>query len=206
MPFLRNTSLLFLFLGLMLFEAPQVQGQSRITADKAAGLDAFGGFTGLDNDYYGPDKNYGVTLGGDYTHYIKRFRGLIVPAFEVRGTVTPGGTVGERTLEGGLKLGTTFRRLQPYGDFMIGNGVITFPLPAVVEPGVTYRTRDSSFLYIYGGGLTYDLGPRLSLLVDYQRQYWDLGKSGRTTPDRFYPQAVTLGVLYRIPFKAYKTR
>jgi hypothetical protein len=202
----RFKSLLSLCLGTLLFVAPTAMAQSRITADKAAGLSVFGGFTGLDNDYYGPDKNYGVTLGGDYTQYIKRYRGLIVPSFEVRGTLTPGGTVGERTLEGGLKLGTTYKRLQPYGDFLIGDGVITFPQPAGLPAGATYLQRDSSFIYVYGGGLTYDVDRNFSLMVDYQHQYWDLGKAGRTTPNRFYPQAVTIGVVYHIPFRSYKTR
>jgi hypothetical protein len=202
----RSVVSLFFVALLITIVALDARGQARITADKKAGLDVFGGFTGLDNDYYGRDLNYGVTLGGDYTHYIKRYRGLIVPSFEVRGTLTPGGTVGEKSLEGGLKLATTYHRLQPYGDFLIGQGVITFPLPPDPVPGVVYRTRDSSFIYVYGGGVTYDVAPSFSIMADYQHQYWDLGKEGLPTPNRFYPQAVTLGVVYHIPFKSYRNR
>jgi hypothetical protein len=203
----RSVVVLLLFVSLLaILGALDARGQARITADKKAGVDVFGGFTGLDNDYYGPDYNYGVTLGGDYTHYIKRYRGLIVPSFEVRGTLTPGGTVGQKTLEGGLKLATKYHRLQPYGDLLIGQGVITFPLPPDPVAGVKYRTRDSSFIYVYGGGLTYDVAPSFSFMADYQHQYWDLGRVGLTPPDRFYPQAVTLGVVYHVPFRNFRSR
>jgi hypothetical protein len=176
--------------------------QASKTADRIAEVDVFGGFTSLDNNYTPPYANYGVTLGADYTHYIKRYRGLITPSFQLRGTITPGSGNSQKTIAGGLKLATTYRRLHPYGDFLLGDGVITFPLPPNPIPGNTYRIRDSSVAYIYGGGLTYDLKPNWSAMVDYQRQYWDLGGH---PPDRFYPQALTFGVVFHIPLKAYRT-
>lgn len=185
---------------------PCASAQARKTAERSAELDAFGGFTYLNNDYYAPYDNFGVTLGVDYTHFIKRFHGLIIPSLQLRGTITPGESVSEKTIGGGLKLATTYHRFHPYGDFEMGLGVINFPLPPNPVPGTLYRIRDSSAIYIYGGGITYDIKPAWSLMLDYQRQHWDLGAAPPAPPDRLNPQALTLGVVFRVPFKAYKIR
>jgi hypothetical protein len=198
----RLGTLLFIFMPLIaaMFAATTF-AQSRKTADRSSEIDAFGGFTYLDSDYYDPRNNFGVTLGADYTYFIKRYRGLIIPSFQVRGTITPGPADSQKTISGGLKLATTYRRLHPYGDFLFGNGIITFPIPPNAPPGI-YRVRDSSAVYTYGGGLTYDLKPSWSVMADYQRQSWDLGNN---PPDRLHPQGVTVGVVFHIPLKAYKT-
>lgn len=187
------------FLAAML--ATTAFAQAKRAADRSSELDAFGGFTYLDSDYYYPRNNFGVTLGGDYTYFIKRYHGLIIPSFQVRGTITPGPADSQKTISGGLKLATTYRNLHPYGDFLAGGGVITFPLPPNAAPGF-YRVRDSSTIYTYGGGITYDFRPNWSAMVDYQRQHWNLGDN---PPDIFHPQAVTVGIVYHIPWKAYKT-
>ncbi len=198
---LRFLALLALLIGLVWLDSQQGIAQSRTTATRSAEIDAFGGFNRLQSDYIPPFINYGVTLGADYTQFIKRYRGLIIPSFQLRGTIVPGNTHDEKTLQGGLKLATTYRHLHPYGALMVGQGVITFPRPAVPDP--TNKYRDSSFIYNFGGGLTYDFRRDWSLLADYQHQYWDLGGH---PPNRFYPQALTFGAVYHIPFKAFKTR
>ena len=175
--------------------------QSRKTATRVAEFDAFAAFTGVDNNFTPPLANFGVTLGGDYTQFITRFHGLITPSFQIRGTLTPGGSVGLSSLQGGFKIASTYHHLHPYGDVLVGDGVLTYPRPAVPDPANKYR--DTSFLYTYGGGLTYDLGlSHFSLMADFQHQYYDLGQH---PPLRFYPKAYSLGVVYHIPFKAFKT-
>ena len=201
--------LLFSFaFGLTVTGATSASAQAKITADKDAEFDAFGAYTWIDRAYETTDTNNGATFGVDYTHFIKRYRGLITPSFQVRGTVAAGSgsNSSEKTIEGGLKLATTWRRFHPYGDFLIGDGAINFPLPANPAPGVLYYTRDTSFLYIYGGGVTYDIKRDWSAMVDYQHQYWDLGKVGSSAPTRFYPEVLSFGVVYHIPFKAFKHR
>jgi|GEM_PF-4775823 len=177
--------------------------QAKITADRDAEFDAFGAYTYIGRAYDTSDTNNGATLGADYTHFIKRYRGLIIPSFQMRGTLSSGSAASEKTVEGGIKLATTWRRLHPYGDFMLGGGVINFPPPANPVLGVTYYKRDASFLYIYGGGITYDVKRDWSAMADYQHQYWDLGQHPVV---RFYPQALSFGVVYHIPFKPYKHR
>jgi len=203
-----NSLILFLFaFSLAVVDAPHASAQAKITADKDVEFDAFAAYTYIGNAYDTSDTNNGATFGGDYTHFIKRYHGLIIPSFQMRGTLATGSAASEKTLEGGLKLATTWRRLHPYGDFMLGGGVINFPPPAnPILAGPNPLKRDSSFLYIYGGGITYDVKRDWSAMVDYQHQYWDLGKGGRTTPLRFYPQAFSFGVVYHIPFKPYKHR
>jgi opacity protein-like surface antigen len=199
----RLGTLLFIFIPLIAaMLATTAFAQARKTADRSSELDAFGGFTYLDSDYYDPRNNFGVTLGADYTYFIKHYHGLIIPSFQVRGTLTPGPADSQKTIAAGLKLATTYHRLHPYGDFLVGGGVITFPLPPNPIPGVSYRIRDSSTVYTYGGGITYDFRPNWSAMVDYQRQRWNLGDN---PPDIFHPQAVTFGVVFHIPLKAYKT-
>jgi hypothetical protein len=208
---MRNQNRLFkkfflpLFLvGLLSLAPAGAFAQASKTADRSAEFDAFGGFTYQNDSYYSP-TNLGGTLGGDYTQFIKRYHGLITPSFQIRGTLTPGSNDSEKTIEGGLKLATTYKRLHPYGDFLFGNGIINFPRPAGLAATATYRSHDSSFIYVYGGGLTYDIKPHWSAMVDFQQQYWDFGNALHAPPDRFYPQAITFGVVYHIPFKAYRT-
>jgi hypothetical protein len=203
----RPGILLLLFALSVLSFTQGASAQTRRTATRTDEIDAFGGFTYLDNDYRPPHPNYGVTLGADYTHFIPQFRGLITPSVQIRGTITPGSADTQKTIQVGIKLATTYRRFHPYGDFLFGNGVITFPLPPNPVPGTAYRVRDSSAVYTYGGGITYDFRPNWSAMVDYQHQYWDLGaRPSPSPPDRFYPQALTFGVVFHIPLKAYKTR
>jgi hypothetical protein len=203
----RNPAVLLslLLVGLSLGSVP-APAQSRQTATRGNEFDGFATFTGVDNNYQPPLANFGVTAGVDYTHFITRFRGLITPSFQLRGTYTPGGSVNLKSVEGGVKIASTYHRFHPYGDILFGNGVITFPKPAVPLAGGIYR--DSSFVYIVGGGVTYDVGyTHFSIMADYQHQYYDLGRPAPLIPPtRFYPKVYSLGIVYHIPFKAYKTR
>ena len=201
----RKLVLLFTVILLATLTAGQSWAQSRKTATRTDEIDVFGMFTGVDNNYSPPLGNFGGTAGFDYTHFITQFHGLLTPSFQVRATDTPGGSVDLKSIEGGLKVASTFHGLHPYGDILIGNGVVRIPNPLPTDQNHTLR--DSSFLYVFGAGLTYDLRiPNFSLIADYQHQYYDLGKTGNSPPVRFYPKAYSLGIVYRIPFKAFKTR
>ncbi|NYF78128.1 hypothetical protein [Granulicella arctica] len=182
--------------------AANASAQAKKTATRSVDLSAFAGFT-YENAAYDSPSNIGLTFGADYTQFIKRLRGLIIPSFELRGTFTPGSTDSEKTVEGGLKLATTFKRLHPYGDFLYGGGIITFPVPANAPP--TYRRRDSSETPVYGGGITYDVRPNWSAMVDFQQQNWNFHSKPPAAPDLLTPQLLTFGIVYHIPFKAYKT-
>jgi hypothetical protein len=203
-PFRKLALLTLLLLAAISYK--KASAQARQAATRGNEFDGFATFTGVDNNYAPPLANYGVSAGVDYTHFVTRFRGLLTPSFQLRGTYTPGGSVGLKSVEGGFKLASTYHRFHPYGDILLGNGVITYPKPAIPNPAGKYR--DSSFLYIVGAGVTYDLKfSHLSLMADFQHQYYDLGKASPNTPPiRFYPKVYSIGIVYHIPFKAYKTR
>ncbi len=182
--------------------ASALMGQSRQTATRTAGIDVFGAFSDTNTAFYGPDRKYGGMAGVDFSlyKYFPRLSGRITPSLEVRGTDTPGTPVAERSIQGGLKVAYNWHGLHPYGDFLVGGGTILFSPPAPLEPGYVYAS-DSSFLYVYGGGLTYDILPRWSLLADYGHQSWDLGFD---PPITFTPQSVSVGVVYHLRLKAFR--
>lgn len=197
----QSTTLVVLLLAILAV-APCATAQSRRTASRTAGIDIFGAFSDTDTAFYGTDRKYGGMAGIDFDlyRYFPRLTGRITPSLEIRGTDTPGTPVGERSLQGGLKVAYNFHSLHPYGDFLLGGGSILFNPPAPLEPGYVFAS-DSSFLYVYGGGLTYDILPRWSLLADYGHQSWNLGF---TPPITFTPQSVSVGVVYHLRLKPYR--
>lgn len=183
--------------------APAVQAQfAAPTASKKFGLSAFGGVTAVspsyqpDTDAGGSKINTGLTVGGDLT------RGLrwVQPSLELRYDWSTGSTVIEKTLSGGLKVEKVFGRLHPYGDVLLGYGIIDFQHPAIFSTGP--YTQDNSFVYQGGGGLDLDLSPHFALKLDAQAQSWKLGSEG----NRLTPVLGTVGVVYRIPFRALGAR
>jgi hypothetical protein len=72
----------------------------------------------------------------------------------------------------------TFKRITPYGKFLVGLGSGSF-------------LNGHSFVLSYGGGLDYRLSRRLSVRGDFEYQEW------RVTPT-LWPYGVSLGVSYRV--------
>jgi hypothetical protein len=200
----RSQKLLVILIPFLLsLLATGASAQAKKTADRRSEFDAFGGFSYINSDYLAPYGNFGGTIGGDYTpRFIPRYQSLIVPSFQIRGTLANGPSVNEKTIEGGIRIGSTYRNFHPYVDLLAGQGIINFNYPQLKADGTLYK-RDSTFIYVYGGGVTFDVKNNFSIMADFQQQYWDLGEH---PPVRFYPYAATIGIRYRIPFKAYKTR
>ena len=137
------------------------------------------------NGYSSSDN--GVTLGADYS---TRFMfGRFQPALEVRGNLATGSEVGLRTITPGLKVGMRRGRLQPYADFLVGVGDVIFEKPLIP----TY-TRNNSVVFSPGIGLEVDPSPHLSLLADYQQQFWNISSRPLT---KFHPGWLSVGVAYR---------
>ena len=177
--------------------------QSRQTASRPAGIDVFGAISDTDTAFYGTDRHYGATAGIDFTEfrYIPNLHGRLSPSLELRGTYAPGNLVSEETVQGGVKVAYNYRSLHPYADALVGGGSITFNPPnANLETGYIYAS-DSSFLFNYGGGVTFDILPRWSLIADYEHQSWNLGFSPEV---KFTPQSVSVGVVYHLRFKPYR--
>ncbi len=170
-------------------------GQAEPTAVRKAGISIFGGVSVVKPRYSG-DTNYGAVLGADFTRYYRRF----APSLEVRYTDTSGGTVGESTLQGGLKVEKDFGRYRPYGEVAVGYGSITFQHPVIYSSGP--YSSDNSFVYAGGGGLDYRITSTVALKGDLQVQSWKLG----TEISGFKPVAATVGVSIMLPFQGLSGR
>ena len=128
--------------------APAVHGQfAEPTASKKFGLSAFGGVAAVSPSYQpsteagGSNLNTGLTVGGDLTRGLRWFQ----PSIELRYDWSTGGTAIEKTVSGGLKIEKAFGRLHPYGDVLLGYGIIDFQHPAIFSTGP--YTHDNSFVY-----------------------------------------------------------
>ena len=165
------------------------------TASKTIGLAAFGAVARVSPDY-GASQNYGFMLGGDVSRHLRLFD----PSIEVRYTHAGGSVVGESSITGGLKAEKVYRNFHPYADFMIGQGRISFTHPAPFATGPF--VHDTSLIFVLGGGVDYDLSSRFALKGDFQYQSWKLS----TAKNRLTPSILSLGVVYRIPFKDLRGR
>jgi opacity protein-like surface antigen len=186
---------IFSVLTLLLFalHSKSLGAQGLPTASKEAAISFFGTYSRVDTDR-DSQKDNGLTLGFAYTHYFNRF---ITPSLEIRGKIANGGSVGEKTFGGGIRVEHRLKKFSPYADFFASYGKITFTQPNTTGPGSSYRYDDST-VYSVGGGLDYYITSEWAARVDYQFEHWNVGL--RNT---FTPQIFSIGVLYRIPFHPY---
>ena len=187
-------SLLWIALGLC-SGAAAAHGQAEPTAVRKAGISIFGGVTAV-KPRYGSGLNYGAMLGADFTRYYRRF----APSLEVRYTDSSGGTVGESTLQVGLKLETGYGRFRPYATLAVGYGSIVFQHPVIYPTGP--YSSDNSFVYAGGGGVDYRITSTVALKADLQMQSWNLG----TETAGFKPVAATVGAIIMLPFQGLSGR
>ncbi len=163
--------------------------QASTAASKAAAVSVFAGL-GVSDPAYGPNHNTGVSLGANYTRYL---RFPVQPSVEVRANFSNGTYANERSYLFGLRALVPVGRFEPYADFLIGPGNIHFPL------NVGY-TGDNSTVYNYGGGVDVPLSSRFALKLDVQAQHWNTGEF------TFTPVLGMVGVSYRIPFRAHDSQ
>jgi hypothetical protein len=192
-----KTPLLLLLLLAALGSTLATRAQTSATVSKSAEISAFAGFTNSASDY-GIQRNNGVTVGADYTRFL---RWPIAPSIEVRGSYTSGLLITEESILAGLRLEAPFkRRYHPYVDVLYGGTKVLFKFP----PTPTYTTDQTSAISL-GGGINIDIVRNFQLKLDYQRQFENFGPNGIQPNNADFtltPGAYTLGVVYRIPFKA----
>ena len=141
--------------------------------------------------------NQGFAAGADFR--LGRFV-FGQPALGARYTYSTGKFGKQKTFLAGPELHYIYRRFRPYGDFMIGQGNITY---------ATGQT-DNSIVYEFGGGVDYHRSRRLSFrIVDFQYQLWDLGthyyppgfipgQPGVYVDTKLKPYTLSFGVLIRV--------
>ncbi len=193
-PVLSRISIFSLLTLLSLaLRSKSLEAQASPTASKEAAISLFGTYSRVSTDRNSLKDN-GFTVGAAYTRYINWF---LTPSFEVRCTIAPGDTVGEKTFGGGIRVDHRMKRFSPYANFFASYGKITFTHPNTSGPGPPYRYDDST-VYSTGVGLDYYMTSKWATRVDYQFEHWNLGRN-----ETFTPQIFSVGILFRIPFRPY---
>lgn len=166
--------------------AVRASAQASYTASRHEGhVSIFGEGSRLSTDY-GPKKDYGYTFGADYTRHYR----LLNPSLEFRVSHADGDNVGQTSYMGGLKGSRDYGRLHPYGDLLLGYGIITF-----THPRGTYY-RDNSIIFGAGGGVDVDIVGNFAAKAEFQYQSWKLGNAN----SRLTPSLLSIGIVYHLPF------
>jgi opacity protein-like surface antigen len=93
-----------------------------------------------------------------------------------------------------------WRKISPYGKFLIGFGSMDFPSNNRRPDGTPY-THDTRTIYEPGGGATYALNQHLAIRVDYEYQFWP-HFLGHVNP--LNPSGVTVGATWAFtPFRSH---
>lgn len=183
---IRRASLLYSIFALCLAMAfnRSANAQASYAATHIQNFSVFAEGTRLNPDY-GSHNNYGFTVGGDYTRHYH----FLNPSLEGRISHAGGSDVGLTSYMGGLRGSRDYGRLHPYGDILLGYGVITF-----THPHGQYL-RDNSTVYGAGGGVDYDVIGNFSVKGEFQFQSWKLGSANH----RQTPTYISFGVVYHLP-------
>lgn len=171
--------------------------QAAPTAIQPLRLSAFGGATGTYTGFQG-GKNGSITLGGDLTFQTVPF---VRPSLELRGTspVDSGQIDSQMNLLIGPKVEYPWHRFHPYGDLLVGRGLITFLHGGYVQGNLLYKSAGTGVIS-YGLGVDFDLTDRWAAKADFQLQRWHTPIDGART---IYPKATTFGVVYHFNFNDF---
>lgn len=196
-PALNRFVLLFPFALALPITSRPLAAQAAPASQRTGELSAFIAYSLVSPQWNGiSDTNNGVTFGIEYARFIRHLP--VVPSIAIRAKTAPGNTVGEHTLGGGIKFDRSFHAFRPYGDFLISAGNVTF-----THPVVDYRPKlyisDNSIVYSVGGGVDLDLTQSWAVRADYQYEWWSIGIN-----QDFNPRALSIGVVYRIPYRTQR--
>jgi opacity protein-like surface antigen len=179
-------------------ESASLSAQALPTAQKAAEITAFGGYTPSSPDF-GPRTYNGFTAGADFTIFPPlRFD----PSVEVRFTRSHSYDMTEKSFLVGPRLQKDFGRdhYHPYIDFLVGRG--SFNYSGVVPVG--FSNTASGFALSYGGGIDIDVTHHVSLKLDLQQQSWSMGTNRFFKPNgetfTLAPRTYTVGATYHFQF------
>jgi len=155
-------------------------------------ISGFGGYQYVSPDFRSSPHDSGFIAGVNVTRY---FHFPVAPSLELRANIATGPAVNESSyLVGARAQANLGRRFYPYADFLIGPGAIHFN--QIFIPGYTH---DNSLVKSIGGGVDIDLVRHFQVKLDYQQQFWKIGKEIAG----FSPSLLSVGVVYRIPFRPH---
>ncbi len=167
-------------------------GQATATAEQRITPSVFLGATGVYTGL-GSGRNLSLTVGVDLAF---RPASRIHPALEYRGmyALDKGRVDSLRSSLGGLKLFTSYGRLQPYLDLLGGRGETTYANGGYEVPDkIIFYTQSSSNVFSLGGGMDILAVHHLALKIDYQAQRYS---SPVTVSGHLYSQTGTIGLVY----------
>lgn len=183
---------------------PAAWSQAAPTASKSQEISAFGAVAGGYTDF-GPSAYEGLSAGADYT-FFPRWR--IAPSLEIRGSEVFGRSITEKTVQFGPRVQMDIRdRFHPYVDFLYGGAVVQFH-PRVAYAAIGY-TGDRGRALSFGGGVNIDITHHFGAKFDVQGENFKFGPSLFTGPDTAFtlsPIAVSVGVVYTVPFRKHNRR
>lgn len=164
-------------------------GQSRPAAQQGIRLQAYALGTYVRPDFLGAPRNLGATAGLNANVF--RFFGRVDPSLDLRAMGSFGSVSHQFFYGGGPRVVVNFHRVQPFGEFLLGTGRISFPHPA--DPNYTH---DDSLTRVYGGGVDVGVGRDFALRAEVLRQDWQLSHNVPV----FHPVAVSIGLRYQVHF------
>src|SRR3984885_12782708 len=161
--------------------------QASAAADKTGQINVFGTYTFTSPDY-GPQKDNGFTVGGDFL-----LRRLIFgqPGVAVRYSKVYGSTVNESFVGAGLESYYKVGFVRPYATVLYGVGGVD---------GVNNHYSDSGNTLLVGGGADVPVSHRFSARSEFTYGFVHIsGRNGTSTGEiNLNPASLNLGLVYHI--------
>ncbi len=176
-----------LFSALALCAAPSLFAQSVATAHQTLRLQTYALASTVQPAFGVNQRNFGVTAGVDVGTF--RISPRIDPSLDLRLLASHGNVSNQFFYGGGPRVMVDLGRYKPYGEFLIGDGIIHFPNTR--DPNYTH---DNSLVTAFGGGLDVSVHRDFAVRAEALTQSWKLG----STNQAFHPLAVSVGIRYQV--------
>ncbi len=164
-----------------------LHGQATATASRVGDLQIGAMFNLADTDYR-PNyfKGYGF-----YSTYDFKFHFGIEGEFHQINDPDAIEGIYERTYEIGPRYVLHYGRFAPYAKVMYGRGVFNYP-PILGDPKSGPAANLAYNIFAIGGGLDYNVLPRINVRAEYEYQQWL-----SFPPNGLTPKIFSVGAAYR---------
>lgn len=137
------------------------------------------------------NNNLDVTSGADLT--LLAFH-RVNPTIEVRGSYPfqSGSVIGQKNVLVGPKIESPKKNIQPYINFLVGRGRISYLDGGYIYGNFKY-VRSDSLILSPGAGLNLYSNHRTAVTLDFQYQYWN---TPAVLSNRIHPKSISLGFTY----------
>jgi len=185
---MKKTCLLSLAFSLVVLLPSSLHAQASAAATRGGIAQVGGAYTYSNEDEYPGKHLQGITLYGtfDLNNHIGvegdvHLASVIKSYYQYK----------ETSYDAGLRWTQRYRKFAPYGKALVGFGHSSAINKVQIVGG---SSPGSYFLYALGGGLDYELSPKINIrAVDFEYQRWP-----NFPPHGLTPPLFTFGVAYRI--------